>query len=157
MNNFNENTPPEIDSQNSESSTSESRVANSNSKIEEAGEREEITPELNKTDICIQRLAIASSVIIVIAGWFLVIWSYFDSPDFAVSQKSWFQRSGAVLVAIALYAEVIFNGERMRLQMKGIDLLALKRYRLTHFLVFSVTLIIATLIWGYGDLFHGKI
>jgi hypothetical protein len=144
--------PHELNPADSKHTALESR---SNSVKEKSIETFGQSQTLNKNDNHTKYFALVLSTILIIAGWSAVILSYSYFPEFANGQNTWFQRSGAILIAAALYGEIFFNGVNLRLQLKGVNLLAELRYRIIHYILFPVSMILGSLIWGYGDLFHG--
>lgn len=98
-------------------------------------------------------------IILLLIAFLWVLFSYFIS--FTDSQGSWFARSGAIMVLLAVIVEFRFNNEVVRkisstiqiaVKMKlpvGVGIQKEKIYisRTAHAFV-----IVGTLIWGYGDL-----
>lgn len=80
--------------------------------------------------------------------------TYKDEP------KIWFQRSGAVLVCLAIILEFgvikilkMENDDRDKANEQGGEITFKIMYLVAHIFAFSCA-IIGTLVWGYGDIFY---
>lgn len=112
-----------------------------------------ITKDGEKTTIC---NSLFFGFLSVTFGYFIVISSLFQHPSFidAKDFPVWFQRSGAALIGCVLYAEYFVNGVLRRASDGGWELIKSQLFRLMHFAIFGISMILGTAIWGYGDLWH---
>jgi hypothetical protein len=96
------------------------------------------------------------SSLLVIAGYGFVFWSLIEYPSFVNTKDKavWFQRSGAAFICIILYAEYFINAASNGADAINYEVLPSIWRRVIHFFFVGVAMIIATLIWGYGDLFY---
>ena len=112
----------------------------------------------------IVKRAFAFGVVSVLIGVMLPILSIVLPwrPEFE-QLDTWFQRSGSVMVIVAVWAEVKLSGIYGMLNPTGWitedgDALRNEYGSFYTFLVWSVAIVAAagTLIWGYGDLLIGN-
>lgn len=72
-----------------------------------------------------------------------------DKPEF------WFQRSGSILVGLAVFTEIIIihkSFTKEHFLVKDIELNNLLKSHLNY--AVAMTALIGTIIWGYGDLIY---
>lgn len=99
----------------------------------------------------------------LLAAWFFVFICGLTQFCVSVDQANWFGRSGAVLTIASLLATIRLTGLKEALRgegglgsQHGIDAYR-DRETIVKVTVFAgnASAVVGTVIWGYGDLFHG--
>ena len=101
--------------------------------------------------------------IALLGGWLVVYLSAFTQLEVSKDQAQWFSRSGSILTVASLFATLWLAGLRSALvgtggyaPLSGVAVYEeFKAQQTAAYWVSHISAAAGTVVWGYGDLFHG--